>query len=321
MTLTPHINAQEIYRLERYTSLDYFEELRAAWEHLIKHVEASLDSFTQKLPADYRSRKLPEQPDIVWGELVLPNFRDTLQGLTTGLALLSHGDFKGFMWASGPLGDFRGQLEYWSGWMTESERTEYNRLLHHCVTLSSNISTTAGARWLPTELSTRFAAKERGSNTLPTQWPAYQVEQSIFVASGCKVTKGGIYVPDLDNANAEFLSPELNEAPLAKVLVEVRELFAPDSCNKYDEEVVIREEPCVWYLVERIAGTAHGSIAHPADDLKLNRILAGQLCTKSGFYFTPSRASSRRHFKRGDVMPDFGSGYGTTIWQWDSQQE
>jgi len=46
----------------------------------------------------------------------------------------------------------------------------------------------------------------------------------------------------------------------------------------------------------------------------------GQPCPREGYWFTPARANSRRHFKEGEPMPDFKSDYGATIWQWDEQQ-
>ena len=71
--LTP----QEVYLLERYSSLEYFVVLRDEWTVLVRHVERCLEAFTERLPVDYRDRQLPDQPDIVWGERVLPNFRST----------------------------------------------------------------------------------------------------------------------------------------------------------------------------------------------------------------------------------------------------
>lgn len=49
-------------------------------------------------------------------------------------------------------------------------------------------------------------------------------------------------------------------------------------------------------------------------------VAAGGLCSQSGYWFTPSRTNSRRHFASGEVMPDVGGSYGATIWQWDEQQ-
>lgn len=50
------------------------------------------------------------------------------------------------------------------------------------------------------------------------------------------------------------------------------------------------------------------------------RCEAGQPCPREGFWFTPARADSRRHFAYGEVMPKVGGDYGATIWQWDEQQ-
>jgi hypothetical protein len=50
------------------------------------------------------------------------------------------------------------------------------------------------------------------------------------------------------------------------------------------------------------------------------RCEAGQPCPREGWWFTPARMNSRRHFKAGEVMPDLKSDWGMTIWQWDEQQ-
>lgn len=47
---------------------------------------------------------------------------------------------------------------------------------------------------------------------------------------------------------------------------------------------------------------------------------AGQPCPRTGWWFTPAKAHSRRHFKTGEVMPDFPSDWGQVIWQWDERQ-
>jgi hypothetical protein len=52
------------------------------------------------------------------------------------------------------------------------------------------------------------------------------------------------------------------------------------------------------------------------------RIPGGQPCPKAGWWFTPAKADSGRYFKEGELMPDFKSDYGLTIWQWlESQPE
>jgi len=57
------------------------------------------------------------------------------------------------------------------------------------------------------------------------------------------------------------------------------------------------------------------------NDTQQGRCEAGQPCPREGFWFTPAQAGSRRFFKAGEVMPEVGGDYGTTIWQWDQNQE
>ncbi|MDG3821264.1 hypothetical protein L5B88_30160, partial [Pseudomonas aeruginosa] len=64
---------------------------------MLKHVEDCLDRFMRQLPPDYRARAQPLQPDIVWGQRVIPIFRDTMQDLNTGVIKLTHGDLGGLL--------------------------------------------------------------------------------------------------------------------------------------------------------------------------------------------------------------------------------
>ncbi|NKA33309.1 PoNe immunity protein domain-containing protein [Ralstonia pseudosolanacearum] len=63
----------------------------------------------------------------------------------------------------------------------------------------------------------------------------------------------------------------------------------------------------------------HGANGADVDRLSL-RCEAGQPCPKSGYWMTPAKAGSRRYFQQGEVMPVVASDYGSTIWQWDSDQ-
>lgn len=55
---------------------------------------------------------------------------------------------------------------------------------------------------------------------------------------------------------------------------------------------------------------------HPAP------IHAGQTCSHSGYWFSPAQQGSRRHFKQGEIMPEFkGSAWGATIWYWSSEDK
>lgn len=59
-----------------------------------------------------------------------------------------------------------------------------------------------------------------------------------------------------------------------------------------------------------------------AADVQATRLRceAGQPCPREGWWHTPAKAGSRRQFKTGEPMPEMGSDYGQTIWQWDDVQ-
>lgn len=312
------VNPQEIYLLERYISLEYFGQLRDTWTELVKHVESCLSSFMTNLPADYRSRPLPRQPDFVWGERVLPNFRRTLQNLNTGFIMISHGDVKGLSYAHGPRNDFKGQIDFWSGWMSQTDENLYGVLLNSATTMAGNICATEGAYWEPFDLSQY--SEELGSLNPPVQWPSYQINKSVSVTTGEQTKTSGIYLPNVDSSCAEFLSTAYEKAPPAKVFVAANDLLDPVTGEKYGEEPVFEDRTCVWYLVERAADQDVATPASTVRPSQSRRVSAGETCPETGFYFTPARPGSRRMFEKGEVMPTFDTGYGATIWQWDSSQ-
>jgi hypothetical protein len=313
------IKPQEIYLLERYRSLGYFEEMRDTWEKMVKHVESCLQSYLSNLPAKYRSMPLPEQPDVVWAHRVLPNFRDTLHDLYTGFILLSHGDVSALNYAHGPKNDYKGQLDYSTNWMSTEDRDLYESLLMKAKTMAVHITATEGAYWRPRDLSD-YSDQFEPLNP-PDQWPTYRINQKISVRTGTKTPRSGIYVPDLADSCAEFLSTNYAEAPQAYVVVGFRDLLDPGTGEKYGEEPILEKKDCVWHLVERIDDRNTRESSDVIRSTQTVRVAAGNSCPETGFYFTPARSDSRRLFKKGDAMPDFDADYGTTIWQWDSDQK
>ena len=58
----------------------------------------------------------------------------------------------------------------------------------------------------------------------------------------------------------------------------------------------------------------------PANESQVSRIDAGQPCSKTGYWFTPAQANSRRHFQQGEIMPRISdSKWGDTIWYWSGE--
>ncbi|MBP0948673.1 PoNe immunity protein domain-containing protein [Pseudomonas alliivorans] len=57
------------------------------------------------------------------------------------------------------------------------------------------------------------------------------------------------------------------------------------------------------------------------NDTQINRVVAGNPCTKTGYWFTPAQANSRRHFKQGEIMPSISdSAWGDTLWYWSGEE-
>ncbi|MBX8535844.1 DUF1911 domain-containing protein [Pseudomonas cichorii] len=58
----------------------------------------------------------------------------------------------------------------------------------------------------------------------------------------------------------------------------------------------------------------------PANEAQVARIDTGQPCSKTGYWFTPAQANSRRHFQQGEIMPRISdSTWGDTIWYWSGE--
>ncbi|MDR3158093.1 MAG: hypothetical protein LBU11_03605, partial [Zoogloeaceae bacterium] len=116
---TPLI-AQEIYLLERYSSPGYFKQMRDAFRAVVEAGYAALEEYMKHPPHDYRARPLNRQPDIVWGERVLPNLAETAEGLDRAYELLLAGDW-GTLHGGGAVGnDFIAVgRDYDNDWMPE----------------------------------------------------------------------------------------------------------------------------------------------------------------------------------------------------------
>ena len=305
---------QEIYLLELYSSKEYFARMRDAWEEMVNHVDDCLERFKHQLPPDYRSRALPYQPDIVWGERVLPNFRDTLQDLYESYIEVSHGDMNSLNTAHRVANDFRGQLEFSTDWLEELNppgSDKYSELLHSALHYASQIWRTAGAYWNQGALSVRYDPDSRGPLPDLSEWPRYRLDPEVAVKSSERVPRTGIYLPTIDDSCAQFL-------------------IAGQSADKanvgYDEQSMQRvsREATSWILVERVPGeTVDDGLLDllSGQTVRVNRASAGKHCARTGWWYSPAQVDSRRQFDRGELFPELeGSQYGATFWVWSQKQ-
>ncbi|TVT69806.1 MAG: hypothetical protein FHP92_19085 [Denitromonas halophila] len=318
MKPTPLI-PQEVYLLERYSSLDYFGTMRDAFEACVRAAEGALAEFMKQLPPDYRNQPLFKQPDRTWGETVIPNLQWALRGLNEGFIVLSHGDADALGMAGNVNTSFTAiQRDYDCEWMPEPYYSKYDNNEIIARELAFNISYTEQGNWKIGSLTTRYQAISRGPLDAPSSWPLYRLNSSVRVGPSEKVIQSGVYLPDAPNSCAQFLvagytPPEANVQP------------TPDELNEqgYFRQPTERH-PATWTLIERVADSGGGTGCDPQGSAGEQKgrpnVPAGQPCPEAGWWFTPAKPNSRRHFKQGETMPSVGGDYGQTFWQWSPDQ-
>ena len=303
---------QEIYLLERYSSADYFKKLRDAFADTVQAAEHALAEVMRTLPPDYRSRPCWQQPDITWGGVVLPNFRDTLRMVEDAHLVLLRGDPSAIELAGNINTAFAGQRrDFPYDWMPEPYATrfsEFGRLANRCA---SNIRFTAFIGWRKGALSSRYNEDSRGPLAAPPSWPIYRLNRSVRVATNEPVKATGVYLPDADDSCAQFFyaGPDATTALIG---------YDPKTTHN------IGEADTMWTLVERAADTGGGvpgevTSANTSERQRHN-VPAGQPCPEAGWWFTPAKADARRYYKQGEIMPALGGDYGDTFWQWSPDQ-
>ena len=68
-----------------------------------------------------------------------------------------------------------------------------------------------------------------------------------------------------------------------------------------------------------LADYARQATSATADETRISRVAAGELCPQDGWWYTPAQGS-RRYFKQGDVFPTINSDWGDTFWIWAADQ-
>ena len=317
------LHPQECFLLERYTSLEYIGELRDAWAETIRATEKALDDYMRTAPADLRAQHLSHQPDVGWGTVVLPNFRSTLQTLINAYIYRSHDDPRAFRIGGGVSYDFhRGASEFWRGWMSEEVENQIGDAAGQATNIDSNVRVTNQGLWVEGRLTHRRARLNRHDSALPDRIPAYELDPSVVIRPGEPVVVTGLYLPDIDNACAQFLHPYRTRQLEPDLLKELGmgNIYVTQGLVK-DEEGYWEETQDVvptWTLIRRvpdryIAVPPEGF--YPKDQPSTGRVAAGQPCPQSGTWWTPAKPDARRAFAQGDIMPDYpDSTYGATVW-------
>ena len=282
------IRPQEIYLLERYNSPAYFKEMRDAFAQMLEAAEYALELFVNDLPFDYRTRPINRQPDIVWGERVLPNLRDTLDNLNVGYRKLLKGDLAAIRYGGNVQSDFRAiSTDYDIDWMPEQQQLDYEKWRREASLCAFNMKITSYFGWKIGSLTERYTTESRGPLNPPESWPIYRLNPQYSVELGEIVPVAGIYVPSRADASAQVL---------------LDGMLANEAYVGYDPETMqaVGDAPVTWMLVEHIADSGGGSMNVA---LKRLRCEAVQPCPQTGLWWSPEYEEPK-HFQLGDIMPN-----------------
>jgi hypothetical protein len=181
----------------------------------------------------------------------------------------------------------------------------------------------------------------------PAQLPDVPPPTDLTVNTGEEVPVDGIYEPEWGEPvqpdpglwarmqAALGVRPSLYE-PAPQPLVRRRHigcmnyLVAHTVAPTYRDEERDKPWPVTWRLIWKDERYLDGTVpeeeaqylapAEPTADARPPSTPAGQPCPRTGWWFTPAKAHSRRRFQAGEPMPDFATDWGQVIWQWDEQQ-
>lgn len=172
--------------------------------------------------------------------------------------------------------------------------------------MAMNIYQTYYCTWEPGFLTKDYDENSRGPLNPPNTWPLYRPSNSVRTESGQEVLISGVYLPAAVGC-AQFLIRGQS----------ARGAMPPDDPSD-TRTAPERRVPTTWTLVEKIADSG-GGIPGASDPWLAGireRCVAGEACPRTGWWTTPA-APARRRFVAGDVMPELGGDWGTTVWQLD----
>lgn len=161
--------------------------------------------------------------------------------------------------------------------------------------------------------------EEAAFPTRPVDIPEYAPDTSITCRTGEIVPWTGLWVPSY-GLRTSALAFARKDIQLMQFAYEVVYENPDDGSEEFD---------CVeatWHPVRptgRMIPWPEGCGPLELDESippEQRRCAAGYFCPKAGYWMTPAKTDSRRMFREGDVMPELGSAWGMTIWQWDADQ-
>lgn len=146
-------------------------------------------------------------------------------------------------------------------------------------------------------------------------------QASTFNALGLaalrRVGRDGLW---LDETKMYEFATKSEYASELRPQLEVLGTTYPDLAPSVVARAAFEHKQSRWYFVEQLDEPPVAIVLNwetVADRNESVRLLGGEVCAVSGYYYSPSKQDSKRFIATGEVAPKFDSDYGTTIWQLD----
>ncbi|MCU4413717.1 hypothetical protein KTH71_06630 [Acinetobacter sp. WU_MDCI_Axc73] len=147
--------------------------------------------------------------------------------------------------------------------------------------------------------------------------------ESITIKTDQEIPVTGIYEPstdDIDKGCPNYftqgtIAPKYSEGDVHQSKFAVWCLIWEDT--RYLDGTIPEEEKAYIFDIENIGIKAHADM-EPTEKLSIR---AGQVCPKTGYWFTVAQENSRQYFKQGEVLPEIkNQDWGEVYWQFDGEE-
>jgi hypothetical protein len=281
-------------------------------------------------------------PVPYWGGVV----KDLLDQYPHARMMLEGGDFSGMVAFEGKLGTVpRGFDEGNMAWMG-SRADLFMKKLDRAVSVAGNF-------WSAVEMSQMYRDEGYKNGTSdwryeipedmgivsnhvlrywedpvyevvgrPTHIPEYAADTQVSCKTGEIAPWTGVWVPTTGMGTAALAFARQGIQIMQPAYELAREFAEGDhvEATKLVDTTWHPVKPTGRLIPLPPVQAANGVAAATSASSDSGRSKAGEPCPREGYWFTPAKVGSRRHFKQGETMPEFKSDYGSTIWQWDDDQ-
>ena len=316
------LHPQEIFMIERYTSLERLKKLHETWAEFLTKSRGYLDAYAKNPPKDPSLMETYEKVITAGRVKFFPYCESWLASINEGCLLLKHNDLRGIAKVGSPGGTFYD--DFWGRWLSPTELEYCDALRSKAYKFSMPIKTSAQKIWAEGELTYMKDIEDPinlGPRNLPPKLPVYDLDHSTRLEIGQPIKEPGIYLPDIDRTAASILLIGKTIKASQGQKLEKSEWSKNKKYPYYNwvEEAWVETG---WTMVKRIEGEyidvpeegffpqglqeelyAWGEAQKEAE-ARDTRIKAfnGHPCPQAGLWHTAAQPGQHR-FEQGEIMP------------------